>query len=180
MLELFHTEDENTCKWDMVGDVSEGRQNLGENMPVTVYRLFQYAVKDELTKRFGKTAAIDIFRGAGELAGKEFARHKLDLSLPFNEFIAHLQKVLEESRIGILRVEKFDIGTGSAVLTIAEDVDCSGMPVTGETVCNYDEGFLAGVLQTYTKREYIVTEVDCWASGDRVCRFEANIKTENE
>ncbi len=176
MFNLFPQEDENKFTWDAIGDVIDGRQNLGEEMPVFVYRLFQFTIKDELAKRYGNEATVDIFRKAGELAGKEFANHLLDLSLPFNEFVAHLQKVLEESKIGILRLERFDPATGEATLTVGEDLDCSGLPITGETVCNYDEGFLAGVLKVYTKRNYVVTEVDCWATGSRVCRFEAKVK----
>ena len=61
-----------------------------------------------------------------------------------------------------------------------EDLDCSSLPITGETVCNYDEGFLAGILKVYTKKEYVVTEVDCWATGSRVCRFEASVKNLGE
>ena len=104
----------------------------------------------------------------------------LDLDQPLNEFVAHLREVLEKAKIGILRIEKFDVETGAAVLTVSEDLDCSGLPVTGETVCNYDEGFLAGVLEMYTKNQYIVTEIDCWATGSRVCRFEAFVKHSNE
>lgn len=176
MFNLFPQEDENQFTWDSIGDVIDGRQNLGEEMPVFVYRLLQFTIKDVLAKRYGNETTVDIFRSAGELAGKEFANHLLDLSLPFNEFVAHLQKILEESKIGILRLERFDPATGEAVLTIGEDLDCSGLPITGETVCNYDEGFLAGVLKVYTKRNYEVTEVDCWATGSRVCRFEAKVK----
>lgn len=176
MFNLFPQEDENQFTWDSIGDVVDGRQNLGEEMPVFVYRLLQFTLKDVLAKRYGNEATVEIFRSAGELAGKEFANHLLDLSLPFNEFVAHLQKILEESKIGILRLERFDHATGEAVLTVGEDLDCSGLPITGETVCNYDEGFLAGVLKVYTKRNYVVTEVDCWATGSRVCRFEAKVK----
>ena len=176
MFNLFPQEDENQFTWDSIGDVIDGRQNLGEEMPVFVYRLLQFTLKDELARRYGNEATVDIFRKAGELAGKEFANHLLDLSLPFNEFVSHLQKVLEESKIGILRLERFDPATGEATLTVGEDLDCSGLPITGETVCNYDEGFLAGVLKVYTKRNYVVTEVDCWATGSRVCRFEAKVK----
>jgi predicted hydrocarbon binding protein len=68
-------------------------------------------------------------------------------------------------------MEKLDNETGEIVLTVGEDLDCSGLPVTGETVCSYDEGFLAGVLEAYTGTAYNVREVDCWASGARVCRF---------
>ena len=180
MFQLFDPEDENKFTWDSIGDVVDGRRNLGEDMPVYVYRLFQFTIKDVLAKRFGNEATVELFRQAGELAGREFASHLLNLELPLDQFISHLRTVLEESKIGILRVEKFDAETGDAVLTVGEDLDCSGLPVTGETVCNYDEGFLAGILKVYTKKDYVVTEVDCWATGSRVCRFEASIRQADE
>jgi predicted hydrocarbon binding protein len=58
------------------------------------------------------------------------------------------------------------------VLTVGQDLDCSGLPMTNETVCFYDEGFIAGILETYTGKKYDVREIDCWANGDRVCRFQ--------
>ncbi len=61
------------------------------------------------------------------------------------------------------------------VFHVGEEKDFSGLPVTGDQVCNYDEGFLSGVLKEYTGKDYLVKEVDCWASGVRVCRFEANV-----
>lgn len=165
-----------TFSWDSIGDIEKGRRNLGEDMPVFVYRLLQFTMKDVLIKQYGSEETIEIFRKAGEVAGIEFANQMLDLTLAFNPFMAELQKILEETKIGVLRVEDFNFDTGKAILTIAEDLDCSGLPITGETVCNYDEGFLAGILQTYTKKNYIVTEVDCWSTGARVCRFEAIVK----
>ena len=162
-------------KWNQLGDVSKGRINLGEEMPVMVYRLFQYTMRDVLSRRYGKEEMIDLFRTAGEQAGHEFATNNLDLTLELNPFIAQLQSVRAQTKIGILRIEKFDTETGNAILTVSEDLDCSGLPVTGETVCNYDEGFIAGILAEYTKKDYIVTEIDCWAMGDRVCRFDARV-----
>lgn len=164
-------------KWDDIGSVGLGRENLGEEMPVFVYRLLEFTLKQAMIKKIGKEAAIEIFREAGETSGREFATHLLDMSLPFNEFMSQLQQVLEKSKIGVLRLERFDQESGFAVLTVAEDLDCSGIPVTGETVCNYDEGFFAGILKLYTKRHYVVTEVDCWSTGSRVCRFEAKVTT---
>ncbi len=177
MFKLFNELEDNKFTWESIGDLVEGRRNLGKDMPVFVYRLFQFTIKDELSKRFGNDVTVDIFRKAGELAGKEFAFQLLDLDLEFNQFIAHLQSVLEDSKIGILRIEKFDHATGEAILTVGEDLDCSGLPITGETVCNYDEGFLAGILKVYTKKNYVVTEIDCWATGSRVCRFVAKVNT---
>ncbi|MEG0493270.1 MAG: V4R domain-containing protein [Clostridia bacterium] len=173
---MFENKNENQFTWDNIGAIDVGRHNLGEEMPVFVYRLMQFTLKDELSKRYGNQATIEIFRNAGELAGRELANHMLNLELPLNAFVAQLQEVLEKNKIGILRIEEFDVESGKAILTVGEDLDCSGLPITGETVCNYDEGFLAGVLKAYTKKEYIVTEVDCWATGARVCRFEALIK----
>lgn len=167
---------ESGFSWGDIGDIEKGRLNLGEEMPVLVYRLFQYTMRSTLEKELGKETMIHVFREAGRVAGTEFANNVLDLSLDMDNFIAQLQKMLVDLKIGIMRIEKFDPETGSAVLTIGEDLDCSGLPISGETVCNYDEGFLAGVLSAYTKKSYDVIEVDCWATGDRVCRFEANVK----
>lgn len=175
MLNIFNTGDDSCFSWDSMGNIAEGRKNLGEDMPVLIYRLFQYTLRSELTQRLGEETVGEILRSAGALAGREFAAHLLDLTLPLNEFLASLQNVLQEQKIGILRIEKFDVQTGEAVLTIGEDLDCSGLPVTGNTVCNYDEGFLAGVFSEYTGKEYVVTEIDCWGNGARVCRFQANI-----
>ena len=109
------------------------------------------------------------------MTGTEFAKNLLDLECDFDTFVSNLTKALVDNKIGILRMETVDPDTGNIVLTIGQDLDCSGLPVTNETVCYYDEGFISGILTAYTGKEYEVKEVDCWASGDRVCRFSANI-----
>lgn len=178
MNKFFESLLDNEFTWESIGDIVEGRRNLGENMPVFVYRLFQYTIKDILTKKYGNSEAKAIFKSSGEIAGREFANHMLDLTLPLSDFISSLKDILEESKIGILRVESFDEDSGNAVLTVGEDLDCSGLPITGDTVCDYDEGFLEGILKVYTNKNYYVKEVDCWATGSRVCRFEANVLDE--
>ncbi len=175
MFKLFDDEKENKFIWDTYDEVEKGRLNLGNEMPVFVYRLFQFTMRKELEKQFGKEKTDEIFRESGKSAGIELATNILNLDLTFNEFVTHLQLILEKSKVGILRFELYDEETNKAIITIDEDLDCSGLPVTGETVCTYDEGFLAGILGTYTKKNYIVKEVDCWATGARVCRFEATV-----
>lgn len=154
------------------------RGNLGEELPVTVYRLLEYSLKEELIRRFGKDTQIDVFRNAGQLAGNYFATHMLNLDQPLDSFVSELQKKMQELKIGVLRIEHVDEESGRIILTVAEDADCSGLPVLGETVCNYDEGFISGILSTYSGKPYKAVEVDCWATGDRVCRFHANIEEE--
>lgn len=161
--------------WEYLGNIQEGRGELGEEMPVLVYRLMQYSMLDVLSKEYGEDRANDFFRAAGFLAGGEYARNVLDLTVDENTFIASLQRSLKEHRIGILRMEMSDPETGNMVLAVGEDLDCSGLPVTHENVCVYDEGFIAGILNAFTKKTYDVREVDCWASGGRSCRFEVNV-----
>ena len=164
-------EPHNTFSWENLGNIKEGRGDLGEDVPVLVYRLMQYTMLDTLTKAFGSDKANEYFRQAGFLDGTEFARNTLDLSVDFDTFVAALQKILQDMKIGILRMEAFDPSTGNLVLTVGQDLDCSGLPITSETVCFYDEGFISGILEAYTGRKYDVREIDCWANGDRVCRF---------
>jgi predicted hydrocarbon binding protein len=91
----------------------------------------------------------------------------------FNEFVVELQELLKKLKIGILRIEKADLDKMTFTLTVAEDLDCSGLPASEETICTYDEGFISGLLAEYTGKDFTAEEVDCWCSGDRVCRFEA-------
>jgi len=157
--------------WDKLGNIKAGRGDLGEEMPVIVYRLMQYTMLDVLSKAYGLDQANEYFRSAGFLAGSEFAKNVLNLEADFSNFIVDLQNALNALKIGIMRMEEFDTEDGRIILTVGQDLDCSGLPITNENVCVYDEGFIAGILETYTGKKYDVREVDCWASGDRVCRF---------
>jgi len=172
MANVFKKNKENRqFSWASLGDIKEGRGDLGEEMPVLVYRLMQFTMFDVINKDLGREKANYYLREAGRLAGTEFARNTLDLSLPYNIFIAELQKALQTLKIGIMRIESMDEDKNEIILTIAQDLDCSGLPIINDTVCDYDEGFLTGIIELYTGRPYEVREIDCWASGDRVCRF---------
>ena len=176
MENVFNTVSEDSRKafnWDNLGDIQFGRGDLGVEMPVIVYRLMQFTLLDALSTELGLTKANDYFRNAGYMAGSEFAKNILNLNLDFDSFVSHLQESLKALKIGILRMEAFNPEDGSIVLTVAEDLDCSGLPITNENVCVYDEGFISGILEAYTGKKYDVRETDCWASGDRVCRFNA-------
>lgn len=80
-------------------------------------------------------------------------------------------RIKKELGIAIFRVESANYEQGSFVITLAEDLDCSGLPVCDEEIYIYDEGFIAGLLEGYTGKDYHVKEIDCWGSGDRICRF---------
>ncbi len=159
-------------QWADLGDIALGRPNLGLQVPVVVYRLAQYTMREALAQRYGEEKAADLLREAGWIAGRELCLNILDREQPLNAFIAQLQTRLKELGIGVLRIEKADTEQLVFTLTVSEDLDCSGLPVTGTSVCDYDEGFIAGVLHAYTGRPFSAKEIDCWATGDRTCRFE--------
>lgn len=161
-------------EWARLGDISLGRENLGEEMPVSIYRLLQYTMRDELNRRFGSDMTDEIFRAAGFRAGTSFAENVLDKTDSFDAFVADLQQKMKDLKIGILRIEKADTDNMRFTMTVSEDLDCSGLPVTDETVCVYDEGFIAGILENFTGKPFDVREIDCWATGDRTCRFTAD------
>jgi hypothetical protein len=157
--------------WEDLGDLDKGRPNLGTAVPVLVYRLLQSTLRDVLIAELGPKKADELFIRAGRLAGEQFCMNLLHRDAAFPEFAAQFQRVLKEQAIGILRFEEADLLNMQFTLTVAEDLDCSGLPCTDEVVCKYDEGFLAGVLEAYTGKPFSAREIDCWASGDRVCRF---------
>lgn len=172
-------EDNYKFQWKDLGDLDLGRPNLGNNTHVAVYRLMQYTMRSVLNKELGGLKTSEFFYQAGFVAGIEFCKNLLDSKLEFYNFVAALQKVLKDLNIGILRVEKSDLEKMNFVVTMAEDLDCSGLPITDETVCDYDEGFIAGIFKQYSGLDFDVKEIDCWSTGDRICRFNVNLKDGN-
>lgn len=161
--------------WEMLGDIEKGRPNLGTSVDVAVYRLMQLTLRKELNDRFGASTTDDIFYNAGFLAGSEIYKNLITEKDNFDDFLNNLQQLLKDMGVGILRIEKSDLVVGEFTIVVYEDLDCSGLPVTDEEICVYDEGLIAGLLQSHTGKKFSVKEVDCWCSGDRACRFDAKI-----
>lgn len=159
--------------WDLLGDIQEGRPNLGNTTRLEIYRLMQFTFRDVLEERYGSQAADELFYDAGKMAGVHFYDQFLTGTHNFDQFVRLLQQMLREMGIGILRIEQVDLEAGLLILTVSEDLDCSGLPENGYEICVYDEGFIAAILQRYTGKEFHVKEVDCWCTGDRTCRFRA-------
>ncbi len=159
--------------WELLGDIAKGRPNLGPNTRLEVYRLMQFAFRDIIEQHLGTDKTDQIFYEAGKLAGIAFYKNTLPIINDFNSFLKTLQETLISMGIGILRVEEADMDKGLLVLTVSEDLDCSGLPDIGNEVCTYDEGFIAGLLESFTGCPFRVKEVDCWCTGDRTCRFRA-------
>lgn len=162
---------ESGFEWNMLGDVDVGRPNLGALMPVSVYRLMQFTLRDLLIQELDVARTDEIFYKAGRKAGEEYYHNVTGPQPDLDALFASLQRTLKDLSIGIFRVESLDLEADRFVVTVAEDLDCSGIPVCSEQICTYDEGFISGVLFAHSGKDYVVKEVDCWGCGDRVCRF---------
>lgn len=77
---------------DYLGYNCSGRGNLDEDIPVFVYRMLEYTLKEILSETYGKDVQVELFRRAGFKAGTFFARKVLDTGLEFNAFVAQLQQ----------------------------------------------------------------------------------------
>lgn len=167
----FKSEEHNDFSWASLGDIKLGRENLGDLMPVSVYRLFSYTLRAVLTEELGVEKTSEFYRKAGLLAGRELCKNLIDKKQELSTFFSQLQSLLKDLKVGILKIEKENLENMEFYIVIEEDLDCSGLPISGETVCEYDEGFLAGVFNEFTGKDFTAEEIDCWATGDRVCRF---------
>jgi hypothetical protein len=160
-------------EWSHLGDIELGRPNLGNTTTVAMYRLMQFTLRDAAIKHTDPQTAARIFYDAGQNAGKALYENMLGRPESLDDFVAKLQAVLQDLRVGILRIEEVDAEQLRFTLTVAEDLDCSGLPVVDEAVCTFDEGFIAGLLEAFSGLPFRAKEVDCWCTGERVCRFEA-------
>ncbi len=141
--------DELKFDWSMIGNIGEGRPNLGNTMDVSVYRLMQFTLRDVLIKEFDAETSDRIFYEAGKHAGKEFFKELITQKDDFNGFVVELQELFKKLKMNILRIEHADLEKMAFTMTFAEDLDCSGLPANDETICTYDEGFLSGLLSEY-------------------------------
>ncbi|WP_319580575.1 V4R domain-containing protein [uncultured Methanospirillum sp.] len=163
--------DKFTFTWDLIGDPTEGRPNLGPLVPLEVYRLMQYCLREVIEDKLGVKQGESVIYEAGKKAGVSFYHHVLPPTTDHQEFIRALQDTLKELKVGIFRIEQGDLDGNLITASVSEDLDCSGLPELGYGVCTYDEGFLAGIFEQYTGKKCQVREIDCWCTGERTCRF---------
>jgi predicted hydrocarbon binding protein len=159
---------------DTVGaDMAVARPSLGASTRVEVYRLFQFTLRDVLEQHYGADMADSLFREAGVMAGKAFFEKFLADATNTAELAKKIQDAFTQLGMGIFRVESAAGDNSNFIFTVDEDLDCSGLPDTSDVVCVYDEGFIRGVLESFSGKGFDVREIDCWCTGSRTCRFEA-------
>lgn len=161
--------------WKNLGDIEGGRPTFGTELPVLLYRLLQFSLRNVIEDELGEGKGGEFLYKAGERSGELIYNKFLADTTDLGELFTKLADLLYELKVCILRVEKSDPDKGEFVITAGEDLDCSGVPEIGWPICQFDEGFVAGILSKFTGKKVVAREVDCWATGDRVCRLEAKV-----
>jgi predicted hydrocarbon binding protein len=156
-------------------DMQVARPALGPSTRVEVYRLFQFTLRDILEQHYGTEQADALFREAGVLAGRAFFEKFLNGAKDVSTLASKVQESFEALGIGIFRVETSNSDASHFIFTVDEDLDCSGLPDTADVICVYDEGFIQGMLESFSGKGFDVREIDCWCTGSRTCRFEAKV-----
>jgi len=163
-------------KWEDLGNLQKGRPTLGPSTDVLMYRLMQYTLRDAINMDLGGDKGGEFLYKAGEIAGRAVFQNLLSDVKDLNELVVKLADLLSNLKAAILRMEESDPERGFFVFTAAEDLDCSGVPNVGKTICQFDEGIIAGILGVFLNKRVTVKEVDCWANGATICRLEAKVE----
>ncbi len=145
---------------DVANALSVVRPTLGDNAGVALYRLLRLVALEEI---IGRGAA-----GTAYVAGK-----KLGNSLGLTKLDQFLE-LCNSLKIGIIEVP---VLTESRVyVDVYECVTCSGMAAVGRTLCHFEAGLIAGVIETVVKKRAKAREVTCIGGlGHDSCGIEVEL-----
>ena len=136
------------------------RPTLGNEPPIGLYRLVRLVALEEI---LGRGSA-----GTAYLAGKN-----LGASLKMPDPDAFL-KLCHDLKIGRLQVDQQSPTEIKA--DVFECLTCSGLNPVGRTLCSFEAGLVAGVVQDLTHKRTHAREVSCIGGlGHETCGFEVTL-----
>lgn len=142
---------------DISNALSILRPKLGDRAGVALYRLLRLVALEDI-----------VGRGAGATA--YVAGKKLGVNLGITKLEDFLQLCTAIS-LGIIKVP---VMTASKIhVDVYECVTCSGMTPVGRTLCQFEAGIVAGVVQNVTGKPTKAREVSCIGGlGHETCGVE--------
>jgi hypothetical protein len=96
------------------------------------------------------------------------------LGRSFGRQLAHgdLDAFAEQfAALGLGRLKLVAEAEDSLAFEVYECATCSGLPDTGENVCYFEAGLLAGALETITGRRAHARETMCASRGSDACHY---------
>ncbi len=154
-------------KQDLLKAISSvDRPQLGEDIPILIFRAFRLYSGEYLKEIVGDKGASMLFLNAGRQLGLSLARNLLDEDV--NRFLEKVSDFAKEEKLGILVVE--DLNKEKAVLRLDECITCSGMPNIGMRICHFETGIVAGLFEAFLGKRVKATETKCNAMGEGTCQ----------
>ena len=130
---------------DITNALSIVRPKLGDRAGVALYRLLRLVALEDI-----------IGRGAGATA--YVAGKKLGMNLG----LTNLEDFLGLCSAISLGIVKVPVMTASRIyVDVFECVTCSGMAPVGRTLCQFEAGIVAGVVQSITGKQTKAKEMTC-------------------
>lgn len=130
---------------DIANALSIIRPTLGDRAGVALYRLLRLvALEDIIGRGAGATAYV-----AGKKLGQNLGITKLD------DFLALCKA------ISLGNVEVPVLTANRIYVDVYECVTCSGMRPVGRTLCQFEAGIVAGVVQSVTGKPTKAKEMTC-------------------
>jgi predicted hydrocarbon binding protein len=130
---------------DISNALSIVRPQLGDRAGVALYRLLRLvALEDIIGRGAGATAYV-----AGKKLGQNLGITKLE------DFLALCQAI----SLGIVKVPV--LSASRIYVDVYECVTCAGMTPVGRTLCQFEAGLVAGVVQSVTGKQTKAKEMTC-------------------
>lgn len=146
---------------DIANALNIMRPGLGEDTGVALFRLLRLVAMEDI---FG--------RGASAMA--YYAGKKLGIGLGIGKLEDFLA-LCTTLKIGIVEVP---VLTDDRIrVDVYECVTCSGLHPVGRTLCHFEGGLIAGVVEHVLQKRTQAIEVSCIGGlGDRSCGFELEFR----
>ena len=139
------------------------RYIASENDPFEFFRLIFHTLRISLL-----TQGVDIdpiLHEAGLKVGEALYEKVKDPDM--DTFLGNIANFWETHSLGSVEVKDFKPLT----ISVQDCFECSGLPYLGRPACAFDSGILESLFSLYNEEEAKVKETECYALGDKACRF---------
>lgn len=149
-------------------NANDGLENRNATNPV--FNMLAYSFVFTLNQHMGHRLALSIARESGLLAGEKYTYNYLDLQDSPNDFLERLRSIRGKTGLAGWKIEKYDTVTGDIAVTIQPPNGCPGRSKSVQSLqCGYMEGFILGILESYTNCKYSV-KAECGNCGNKGTR----------
>ncbi len=141
------------------------RPELGDTIPLAVFRIFRQFSAQYSAEILGESGVKTTFTYAGRMLGHDVGKQLYSSDL--GQYLTSVQGFVYDAKIGVL--DLVDSDSDEMVFQLGECVTCAGMPDMGMSICHFEVGLVAGIVETFVKKDVGAFESKCNVNGDDCC-----------